>query len=137
MSSASWALQQAIFATLANDAALKALIGDPPRLYDAPPRGGAFPYVVFAEDGVTNWDAADARGREHALTLHVWSRGGGRRECKLITEALVDALDDAALAPSGHHLVSFSFSKANFEREGDGKTCRGRIEFRAVTEPII
>ena len=135
MSSASWALQQAIFSALANDAALKTLAGDPPRIYDAPPRAAAFPYIVIAQDDVAAWNTASDTGREHALVLHVWSRAGGRKECKQIAEAVCDCLDDAALTLSGHALVALCFQKATFGRETDGKTFRAKLDFRAVTEP--
>jgi hypothetical protein len=135
MSSASWALQQAIFAALSNDAALKTLVGDPPRVFDAVPRGSAFPYLVLAEDGVTRWGDSGGGGFEHALVVRIWSRGGGRGECKRIADALCDCLDEAELTLSGHQLVDLRFQTAVFGRESDGKTFSGRLEFRAVTEP--
>lgn len=135
MSSASWALQQAMFAAVGADAALCALIGDPPRLYDAPPRQAIFPYLVFAEDGETAWNTGLDSASEHLIVFHVWSRAGGRKENKAIADALRACLDDAALVPTGHRLVSLSFRKAQHGREKDGVTFRTRIEFRAVTEP--
>jgi hypothetical protein len=135
MSSASFALQQAMYAALAGSAALKALIGDPPRLFDAVPRGFAFPYVVIGEDNEAAWNTADTSGSEHRLSIHAWSRAGGRKEAKLIADAIRAGLDDAALTLDGHHLVSLNFLSAAFGRDADGKTFRGRIDFRAVTEP--
>jgi hypothetical protein len=135
MSSASWALQRAIFAALSDNAAVAAAAGGIVRLYDAPPRGAAFPYIVFAEDSETRWATATEDGSEHILSLRVWSRAGGRQECKCIADAMRDALDDAALSLAGHALVELDFRKAVYEREGDGKTYCARLEFRAVTEP--
>jgi len=135
MSSASWALQRAIFAALAANSASKALAGDPLRLYDAPPRGAAFPYIVFAEDAEARWDTATDRGREHAITFHVWSRAGGRKQAKEIADAICTCLEETTLSPAGHHLVDFDFEKASFGRMSDGKTFRAALDFRAVTEP--
>ena len=45
MPSASWALQQSVFARLTADATLLALLGAP-RLYDNVPQGADFPYLT-------------------------------------------------------------------------------------------
>ena len=49
MSGASWALQQAVFAALSVSDAIQEIAGDPPRVFDAVPRGAAFPYIVVGE----------------------------------------------------------------------------------------
>ena len=48
MPSASWALQQSIFATLSADTPLLALLGGA-RIYDDVPQGAAFPYLTFGQ----------------------------------------------------------------------------------------
>lgn len=135
MSSASWALQQAVYTALSADSTLGGLIGTPPRLYDAVPRAVTFPYLVLAEDVETAWDSASDSGSLHKLVLHAFSRGGGRREIKLITAAVCAALPQSALTLSGHHLVNWSFTEADFSRQSDGRTYRASLTFRAVTEP--
>jgi hypothetical protein len=69
------------------------------------------------------------------LTLHAWSRQGGQKEAHVITGALLQALDDASLAPDGHRLVNLRFSIADIRREADGRTYHALVRFRAVTEP--
>ena len=135
MSSASWALQQAVFATLSLSDDIKELVGDPPRLFDAVPRSSAFPYIVVGEDGESNWDTATEAGSEHALAIHVWSRAGGRKEIKLAAEAVRQCLDGASLALTGHTLVDLRYLSTDFARETDGETYRAILRFRAVTEP--
>ena len=135
MSAASWALQQAIFATLASSDAVKDAVGDPPRVFDAVPRDSAFPYIVVGDDAETNWDTATDAGCEHNLSIHVWSRAGGRKECKLAAEAVRDALHGASLALTGHTLVDLRYLSTDFARETDGETFRATVRFRAVTEP--
>lgn len=137
MSSASWVLQQAIYAALSADSTLCGLIGSPPRLYDAVPRSVVFPYLVLAEDVETAWDSASDSGSLHKVVLHAFSRGSGRKEIKLITVALCAALPASALTLSGHHLVNWSFTEADFRRESDGRTYRATVTFRAVTEPTF
>jgi hypothetical protein len=126
--SASWALQQAVFAALSADTAVHALIAD--RLYDAVPRGAAFPYVVIGDAEET----AAATEEEHTLSLHIWSRGGGHREIKTIAAAVRTALETAALAVAGHTLIDLRFSSADYARQSDGETTRAVLRFKAVTE---
>jgi hypothetical protein len=135
MSSASWALQQAVFATLSMSDDIKELIGDPPRVFDAVPRSSACPYIVVGEDAETNWDTATESGSEHSLAVHIWSRAGGRKEIKLAAEAVRDALHGASLALTGHTLVDLRYLSAQFSRDSDGETFRATVRFRAVTEP--
>ncbi len=135
MSSASWALQQAVFATLCMSDDIKEIVGDPPRLFDAVPRSGDFPYIVVGGDGESNWDTATEAGSEHALAIHIWSRAGGRKEIKLAAEAVRECLDGASLALDGHTLVDLRYLRSEFVRDSDGETFRATVRFRAVTEP--
>ena len=134
MSAASFALQQAMFATLSADAGVKSALGDPPRLYDLVPREAVFPYAVLGGDTETAWNTATDTGSEHALALDVWSRAGGHKESKQIADALRRALDDASLSPSGWSLIAIHYQGADFGRETDGETYRATLHFRAVLE---
>jgi hypothetical protein len=135
MSSASWALQAAIFAALSADGGVKSVLGDPARVYDEVPREAAMPYLVIGDDKENGWNTATDNGSEHGLVLHVWSRARGRKECKAIAYAVRAALDDAALAPSGHTLIDIAYQSAEFLRQTDGQTYHAILRFRAVTEP--
>jgi hypothetical protein len=133
--SSSWALQQAVFATLCMSDDIKDIVGDPPRIFDAVPRSSAFPYIVVGEDSESNWDTATESGSEHALAVHIWSRAGGHKEIKLAAEAVRECLDGASLALTGHTLVDLRYLKSEFSRDSDGETFRASVHFRAVTEP--
>jgi hypothetical protein len=134
MSEPSFALQQAILAALSADAGVKALLGDPPRLYDDVPRKAAFPYATLGEGTLQPWDTASERGFEHALMFHVWSRYGGRKEAKAVLGALYAVLHDAVLSLSGHRLVTLRFEFADMFRDADGETYHAVARYRAVTE---
>ena len=134
MPSATAALRAAIHDALTVDAALTGILGGP-KVYDEPPRAADFPYVTLGEARVTDFSTGDAPGEEHQLTLHAWSRQGGHKEAHLIAGALLQALDDAPLAPDGHQLVNLRFSLADIRREADGRTYHALVRFRAVTEP--
>ena len=131
---ASTALRAAVQDALISDSGLISVLGGP-KVYDEPPRAAAFPYVTLGEARIADFSAGDEPAEEHQLTLHVWSRQGGHREAHLITGALMQALDDAALTLAGHHLVNFRFSVADIRREADGRTYHALVRFRAVTEP--
>jgi hypothetical protein len=134
MSTAAAALRAAIHNALVADGALSALLGGP-KVYDEPPRGAAFPYVTLGDARVSDFSAGSEPGEEHQITLHGWSRQGGHREAHLIAGALLQALDDAPLAPAGHHLINLRFALADIRREADGRTYHALVRFRAVTEP--
>jgi hypothetical protein len=135
VSSASWALQQGVFAALSANAAVQAVAGNPARIYDAVPRGAVFPYLVVGDDTETNNDTKTEQGAEHELAITAWSRAGGRQECKLAADAVRLALDGAALTLTGHTLIDIRYLSAQFLRESDGETFRAVVKFRAVTEP--
>lgn len=132
MSMAAWPLQKALYAALAGDAALAALVGA--RIYDDPPGEGALPYVQIGDGGETDWSTASEAGSEHQLAIHVWSRAGGRMEARAVLSAVHDALHEAALDLDGNRLVNLRFVLAQVWREDDGETYHGMARFRAVTE---
>lgn len=129
------ALRAAIHSALSAHAPLTAILGGP-KIYDEPPATAAFPYVTLGEARVSDYSAGDDPAEEHQLTLHAWSRQGGHREAHIIAGTLLQALDDAPLAPAGHHLVNLRFSLADIRREADGRTYHAVVRFRAVTEPV-
>jgi hypothetical protein len=129
-------LHAAIYAALTADAALKALVGDPARVYDDVPEGTPFPYVTLGEISTLDWSTASEIAFEHRLTLHIWSRYGGRKEIRDITAAIHDVLHDADLALAGHRLVSLFFQASDVFRDPDGATVHGLARYRARTAPI-
>lgn len=135
MSAASWALQQAIFAVLTASTDVQDAVGDPPRIYDAVPRGAVFPYIVIGDDKETDWSTATEPGSAHALTVHIWSRAAGRRETRLAAEAVIGALDGAALDVDGQTLIDLRWLESDSSRESDGETVHAQLRFRAVLEP--
>jgi len=133
--SASWALQQAVFATLSADSGVQAVLGDPPRIYDAVPRDAVFPYAVIGDGSESDWSTATEPGSEHVLQVNVWSRAGGHKEAKEIAGAIRDALDGASLAITGQTLIGIRYLDCDHARSADGETYRASLRFRAVTEP--
>ena len=129
-----WPLQQAVYATLTDDAALQALIGNPARVFDHVPQDSAFPYVVVGEATSGPFDTKTEDGLEQTLTIHTWSRYRGLKETKDIMAAVMGALDDQALAVNGHDLVLLRFTFGATFLDPDGLTRHGVQRFRAVTQ---
>lgn len=134
MAHPSLSLQAAIFAALVADTAVGALIGD--RIYDAPPRAVAFPYVTIGQTRVADWSTGTEAGAEHDVTLHIWSRERGKHQSYEIMEAVEAVLHDASLTLDGHSLVNLRFAFGEARRDPDGITWHGIMRFRAVTEPV-
>jgi hypothetical protein len=134
MPSASWALQQAIFARLTADATLLALLGGA-RVYDDVPQGADFPYLTLGQSIARDWSTGSEDGHEHVLTLHVWSRANGKREAVEILGTVRTALHDTALTLSGHRLINLRHEHTEARRDPDADIYHGIARFRAVTEP--
>ena len=128
--SADLELQKAIYAQLAGDEDLAALVAT--RIYDNVPGDAGFPYLAIGGNETRAWPG----GMEHRLAFHAFSRSGGRAEVKRIMGAVNAALHDASLTLEGHALVNLRFLDGTTRREADGITWRGTIRFRAVTEEL-
>jgi hypothetical protein len=133
MASAGFELQKAVHAVLVADAALSAMLGGS-HVYDDVPRGQAYPYVTFGQSTERDWSTGGEDGREHLLTLHVWSRARGHKETLEIMAALRAALHDRALALGGFRLVNIRHEYSDAQRDADAETYHGTIRYRAVTE---
>ncbi len=133
MSNAGWALQKSAYETLLADATLKTLIGDPPRVYDAPPRSGPYPFVAFGDTRETKLPGADTLV-EHDLRISAHSRYEGRREAKEIVTAILSALDGAPLVLDGFALISLRATFSDIIHRQETDAYQGVIRFRAVTE---
>lgn len=133
--SAERALIAAIRAHAADDAGVKAVLGDPARLYDDPPPDPVFPYLTIGRVETRASDASGAAALDHAVTLHVWSRHGGRAEALDVVAALRAALHDAPLVITGRKLVFIFAQFADVSRAGDGRTTHGVLRLSALTEP--
>ena len=133
--SASWPLQQSVYAALSGNAPLNALLGGA-RIYDDVPQAAPYPHVSLGQTSSSENGTGTEDGEEHILTLHVWSQNGGRGEAQRIMGAVRDALHTASLTVTGHTLVNLRQQFSDVRRDPDGITLHGIVRFRAVTEPV-
>jgi hypothetical protein len=131
---ASWALQRGVYQALAGSLDLTTLLGGV-RVYDHAPKSAPYPFITVGQSAVRDWSTGTEDGAEHNLTLHVWSRSGGKKQVQEIIETIKDVLHDQPLTLSDHHLVNLrhEFSEARLDPDGD--TFHGIVRYRAVTEP--
>ena len=135
MSGHETALQKALIAHLRADAALKALLGDPARIWDAAPRGAGYPHLLIGRSESRPVEA-DGCGVEHQLTLRCASRFEGTEEAKAICAAVRAAVHEAALEADGVRAVSIRATFADVFRSSDHRRTWGVVRVRAVTEDI-
>lgn len=128
-------LQKAIFAALADDAALVALLGGA-RIFDRAPSNVAFPYITFGRTSIYDWSTGTETGTEQLFTLHVWSKAKGKKETLDIMELARARLDDASLTLEGHHLVNLRLEFAEARHDDNLSVHHGLLRFRAVTEMV-
>jgi len=127
------AVQKALIGWLKDDAAVQALLGDPARIWDEPPRQPGFPHLRIGASQ-SRAVAADGCGIEHALTLHVVSRFGGTEEARAICAAVRARLDGAGLETDGVRTISLRVTFADVFRSADLRRTYGVMRVRAVTE---
>lgn len=125
------ALQQAIFETLSEDAALMALVTG---IYDYIPAGGMYPYLALGEMEGRDWSTKTEQGMEFRLMVRVFSREAGRKEAAQIMERVHALLHNADLTVSGHALILMRCESSAIRRENDGSTFQGILAFRALIE---
>ncbi len=130
-----WSLQRSIFEHLSAAAEIRALLGDPPRLYDAAPAHIGYPFGLLGEARVKDWPGVDG-GLEHELRFYTYSRHGGRREVKQTLGALYDALHLADLTVENARLIQIRFVFADIFPRSDKGVYQGVARYRAVTQPL-
>ncbi|MEQ1810692.1 MAG: DUF3168 domain-containing protein [Terricaulis sp.] len=131
--SAELALAAAVRAAAMDDAGVQAIVAD--RVYDDPPPDVTFPYVTIGQIESRAIDASEREALEHGLTLHVWSRYGGRAEALQVIAALRGCLHNATLNVADRRLVLLFAQFADVFRSGDGITTHGVLRLKAITEP--
>ena len=134
--SASWDLQQSVYNFLINDGVLTSQLGGQ-SVYDDAPQRAAYPYITFGQSQVRDWSTGSDTGKEHIITLHVWSKAGGKRETHEIIDTLCQGLHDNALTLVDHQLVNLRCEFSEARRTPDGEKIHGIVRYRAVTEPNV
>lgn len=133
--SAQGALRAALVKALRADADLIALTGGE-RVHDGAPRGAVHPFIELGALVSRPLLSSAEEGEEHEAEILVHSRKDARGE----VAALMAAAREAVLSGvegflDGHVLVNAGTIDERSERLADGRTWRGRLRLRLVSEP--
>lgn len=129
------ALQKALIAWLRDDGSIKALLGEPARIWDQPPDGPGFPHLRIGRSE-SRPIGADGCGFEHSLTLSCVSRFAGTEEARAVCAAVRARLYDAALEGDGVRTVGLRVSFVDVFRSPDLRRTYAVIRVRAITEDL-
>lgn len=129
------ALHVALVAHLKGDPTLKALLGDPARIWDQAPKGAVYPHLTVGRSESRSVAAADC-GIEHQLSLRCASLFGGVEEAKAICAAVRAAVHEVPLEDDGVRTVTLRATFVDVFRSTDHRRTWGVVRLRAVTEEI-
>lgn len=133
MTAAGRAVQRALYETLCAHAGLAARVTG---IFDHVPEGQGLPYVTVGEAVETDWSAVDFAGRDHRLSVHVWSQHAGMAEAKDILGLVDEALEHIPEQLGGHRLVSLRFLSSRVIADVEDGVRHGVAEYRARTERV-
>lgn len=125
-------IQKAIYALLSGSS-------DLPEIYDnVPQKDGritaTWPFVVIGEDTSIAWDTDDSVGAEATITIHSWTRYGGRAAAKPVMSTIYDLLHRAELEIEGYSAVTIDFEYSEVLEDTDQVTFHGVQRFRILLE---
>jgi hypothetical protein len=122
------ALQTALYNRLIADLTLMSKVTG---VFDDVPDKQPYPYVTLGEDTVTDWGTKTFSGEEVTHTLHVWSRGKGKKESQEILSLILEVITREPLLISDGFSVEFSqLDYMQVFVENDGLTRHGVLRLR-------
>lgn len=127
------ALQKTVFAALAADAELQALVGS--AIFDAPP-SGSIPSLYVSLGPETARDRSDksTSGATHDFVISVVTDAGGFQEAKVVAAAVSDTLDQPLGPLDRGRVVTLGFLRARARRDEAGQQRRIDMTFRALLD---
>lgn len=126
------ALQAAIYARLKADPALTAAVSG---VWDEPPEGAAYPYVVIGDAVETPDNNLAAFGSRVVATLHVWSSYRGFSQANTIAGHLMRLLDHQPLTVAGRGLIAARHEQTITMRDPDTDVRHVAVRFAFETYP--
>ncbi len=135
-SSASWSVQKSLVQALKSDVVLSGLLSGQ-NVFDHVPQRSPWPFVSIGNVASRDLSMSDSEsGAEHFVTVHVWSRAKGKKQCYEIMEVVRSILHDSHPTVEGHALVNLRYVSSDVGLDPDGETVHGVMRFRVVTELV-
>jgi len=131
-------LQSAVFQHLTSDPGFQAT--GAPYYVVRVPSTATYPYVDTPGDAVSNpwYTMSSMQGEELIWSFHVWcdQDNGGVPKVRTVGDAVMSAMDDAALTVSGHKLLMFRriLSTLPMRQDGDPNLFQQVIRYRVILE---
>lgn len=127
MSSAFFAIQQAMYSRLTQDADLMNRING---VFDEVPQDQPFPYVTIGEATSVPNRTFDRFGEDCTITLHIWSRYKGFKEAAEILDEMNRILADAVFTVPGWETEGCYYEFSETIRDPDGITRHVPVRYR-------
>lgn len=122
-------LQAKVFQILSTDPIIAAQCS----VYDHAPDGeSVYPYIQIGQDEFDDFGSHEVDGFIVNITLHVWSRAAGKRQCKLIQERLYELLHNTDLALALYKTISLRAGVQTCMLDPDGRTYHGVSIFKLI-----
>ncbi|HET8684977.1 MAG TPA: DUF3168 domain-containing protein [Micromonosporaceae bacterium] len=125
-------IQAAVYAALAGDQELSAMVGG--RVHDHVPEPAVYPYVTVGEAVESPDDTLDRFGADTMIVVHVWSEYRGYAQGNAIAGRIQALLDRQPLTVSGHLVVAVRFKQTQPARDPDPQLRHVVVRFQVVTE---
>ncbi len=128
------ALQKSLVAALKADAGVTALVGA--RVYDQPPQTATRPYIRIGgiEPRPLRTDGKSAASLTFAIEAHSRPLTSGRVEATRCAEAIVAALNEAALTVAGFDTVQVHWQTQTVAQDSDGESYTAIAAFTALLD---
>lgn len=125
--------REAVYATLRDDPALAALLGDNNRVHSDVPQDAVFPYVYIEIDSEP-FDTKDTSGREYFFRVHVFDEADTPKKAEQIASRIYSILHHpTGFVIDGFNLVNmWQDSRTRSFKDPEGKIREVDLPFRAV-----
>lgn len=134
-------IQRAIFEKLITD---PVLMSEAVSVYDSHPQANDsgsdsdFPYITVGDENVLTWDTDTELGFQASITVHVWARNRGKKECKLVQGLIYESLHrTTGLAFLDYHVVGIDQESCTSFQDSDGSTIHGTQTFNLTIEKVV
>ena len=124
-------IQQGIYSTLNGDATLGSMVTG---VYDRVKQKTDYPYVVIGDTSAQDWSTQTTKGLQSHVTIHVYSRQGGRKQALEIMSRLYELLHEGSPTVAGQMLVQSRHESSEVSLERDGQTYHAELVFRMLTQ---
>lgn len=131
------ACRAALEAAFAADPAVRAALGDPPRLVEAPGRDLPHPFAFWRRWETAPSGSSGADTESHTATLEIVTRQTGVEMARAAVGALVAAAGSMRPVSPEVRIILVLPVLADVMRGLDGRTWTGTVRLRIVAEPLV